>query len=106
MLYEVITDLIYDGNLAAWKKMGYTLKLKMYNQIRLIEPSLAKTQIESLVASGNLIGSNGDDFVFQFGTSTSPENRHRGFITDYETNGEAPVNTFFYETMFDKADLV
>lgn len=97
-------DLIYDGNTQAWKRMGYTLKLKMYNQIRLIEPALAKTQIESLVSSGNLISTNSQDFVFQYGTSTSPENRYPGYITDYETKGEAHINRFFYETMFDKAD--
>nr|WP_319999086.1 SusD/RagB family nutrient-binding outer membrane lipoprotein [uncultured Draconibacterium sp.] len=97
-------DLVYNGDINSWKKMGYTLKLKMYNQIRLKAPGLAKTQIENLVASGNLMSKNSDDFLFQFGTSTSPENRHPGFITDYETKGEAYVNKFFYDTMFDKSD--
>ena len=97
-------DLFYKGSIASWKRMGYTLKLKMYNQIRLIEPALAKTQIESLVSSGSIISSNSQDFVFQYGSSTSPENRYPGFTTDYETKGEAHINRFFYETMFDKSD--
>lgn len=97
-------DLIYGGNISNWKRMAATLKLKMYNQIRLVDSGLAKAQIESLASSGNLINSNGQDFAFQYGVATTPENRYPGYIADYETKGLTYINTFFYTTMFDKAD--
>ena len=67
------------------KRMGNTLKLKLYNQIRLIDPTTAKAQIESLVNAGDLISLNTHDFTFEFGVATTPENRYPGYIADYET---------------------
>lgn len=97
-------DLIFSGNLNKWKKMGYTLKLKMYNQIRLVDASTAKSNIESLVSSGNLISANADDFLFQFGSSTTPSNQHPGYQNDYTVKGEAYINSHFYEVMQDNFD--
>lgn len=97
-------DLIFAGDVSKWKHLAYTLKLKMYNQIRLIEPATAKSNIENLVSSGNLISSNSDDFVFQFGSSTTPSNQHPGFQNDYTVKGEAHINTHFYEVMQNNFD--
>ena len=97
-------DLIFDGNLNKWKKMAYTLKLKMYNQLRLIDASSAKSNIESLVGSGNLITANSDDFLFQFGSSTTPSNQHPGFQNDYTVKGEAYINSHFYGVMQNNFD--
>ena len=97
-------DLIYGGDLNKWKKMAYTLKLKMYNQIRLIDPAAAKSNIESMISSGKLISSNADDFVFNFGSSTTPSNQHPGFQNDYKVKGEAYVNTHFFDVMKENLD--
>lgn len=98
------SDIVFQGNVAKWKKMASTLKLKMYNQIRLVEPALAKSKIEELVASGTLITSNSDDFVFHYGSSTTPSNQYPGFQNDYAVKGEAHVNSHFYNAMKNNLD--
>jgi hypothetical protein len=103
-------DLIYDGNAGDWKRMGNTLKLKMLNQIRLIDPTRAQNGIEALVAAEAaspgtvLITSASQDFNFRYVNSASPENRHPGFQNDYMVKGEAYISNFFYNHMINNAD--
>ncbi|MBN2348901.1 MAG: SusD/RagB family nutrient-binding outer membrane lipoprotein [Bacteroidales bacterium] len=103
-------DLIYNGNINNWKRMGNTLKLKMYNQIRLVQPTEAKAGIEALVAAENsnpgqvLISSEAHDFNFHFFNSASPENRHPGFQNDYMVKGEAYISNYFYNFMLNNND--
>ena len=103
-------DLMYNGNVGSWKRMGNTLKLKMYNQIRLVDPARALAGIEALVAAEAanpgtiLITSGSQDFGFGYVESSSPENRHPGFQNDYMVKGEAYVSNFFYNTMVNNTD--
>ncbi len=97
-------DLIYGGDTDLWILMANTLKLKMYNQIRLIEPALAKSNIENLVSAGNLIDSNAEDFIFDYGSSTSPSSQNPGFQNDYTVKGQAYINSHFYDVMTDNFD--
>ncbi|MDN5205191.1 SusD/RagB family nutrient-binding outer membrane lipoprotein [Fulvivirgaceae bacterium BMA10] len=80
-------DLIYGGNLDNWKKMANTLKLKMYNQIRLVDAGGATTNINTLIGSGNLISASKEDFTFQFTSSNSPDGRHPNFQADWAAGG-------------------
>ncbi len=103
-------DLIYGGNIQSWKRMGNTLKLKMYNQIRKAEPARAKTGIESLVAAemanpGQVLITQPDhDFIFRYGSTSDPENRHPGFQNDYLVKGEAYISNYFYNHMANNND--
>ena len=103
-------DLIYDGDVDQWKRMGNTLKLKMYNQIRLVDPGRAQSGIEALVSAeasspgSVLITSASQDFFFRYVNSSSPENRHPGFQNDYLVKGEAHISNFFYNFMFGNSD--
>lgn len=103
-------DLIYGGNVAAWKRMGNTLKLKMYNQIRLVDETRAQQGIEALVAAEAaapgtvLITSAGQDFDFSFNDASSPENRHPIFQMDYVVKGEAYISNYFHDMMLNNAD--
>jgi hypothetical protein len=103
-------DLIYGGDIQSWKRMGNTLKMKMYNQIRLLDPARARAGIENLVAAEQanpgqvLITRPEHDFIFRYGSSGDPENRHPGFQNDYMVKGEAYVSNFFYNHMTDHAD--
>ncbi|MBT28566.1 MAG: SusD/RagB family nutrient-binding outer membrane lipoprotein [Thalassobius sp.] len=88
-------DLIYGGDLEAWKRMGNSLKLKMYNQMRLVDPSMATTQINQLIAAGNLIDAPADNFTLRYGTSNTPENRHPNYQADYAAGGlENSMSTY------------
>ena len=78
------TDLIYGGNLVRWRKMANTLKLKLYNQIRLVDPNRARTAINELLTANNMITAAAEDFQFAFGASIAPDNRHPNYQSDYE----------------------
>ena len=89
-------DLIYAGNRPLWIKFANTLKLKLYNQIRLVKN--VKPEMDALIASGNLISSATEDFQIKYGTSNAPENRNPGFISNYNSaaSRENQVSPFFY----------
>ena len=94
-------DLIYQGDLAKWKRFANTLKLKLYNQVRLTDLYDAAA-VESLVSSGDLLKS-GENFEMPYGTSNSPENRNPGYIREYANIGQpGPVfyiSPYFYQIM-------
>ncbi len=76
-------DLIYGGDTEQWVRLANTLKLKMYNQVRLVS-MYSQGAVDQLLADpdNNLIGP-GDDFMLPFGTSVAPENRHPAFVSEY-----------------------
>ena len=98
-------DLIYRGNLDNWRKMGNTLKLKMYNQTRLVNPEESKAKINELLGAGDLISSTSENFQFQFTNSVAPEGRHPNFLADYAAGGlENGLASFFINLLVGKND--
>lgn len=90
-------DLIYGGNVDKWRRFAKTLKLKMYNQIRLERDVTAP--VAALLSEGDLI-TEGDDFELPYGTSTQPPNRNPAFLAEYAGGGrESFVSEWFYNTM-------
>ncbi|MGB3587338.1 MAG: SusD/RagB family nutrient-binding outer membrane lipoprotein [Tunicatimonas sp.] len=77
------SDLIYDGDVDKWIKMGNSLKLRMLINLANGGDASAVGQIESLASNGNLIDSNSDNFEFQYGSTLAPENRHRWHQNHY-----------------------
>jgi hypothetical protein len=91
-------DLIYGGNLNNWRKFANTLKLKLYNQVRLVQDNNAA--ITALLNDDNLFVSEADDFELPYGTSFSPENRNLGFINNWaNASRETQISPWFYEIM-------
>jgi hypothetical protein len=64
-------DLIYSGDISAWKKFANSIKLKIGILMADVDPGLAKSTVESAVASG-VFTSNDDNALFVF--SSSPPN--------------------------------
>jgi len=92
------TDVFYGGSKASWIAFANTLKLKMYNQVRLVDPAASATAIRSLIASpATLIGGTGTanttDFSFKFGSNASPNNRHPWHRSEYQGS-----KTFYMST--------
>jgi hypothetical protein len=67
-------DLVYKGDLTKWKRMANTLLLKFAMHISNINPTLAKSTIQSVIAGNNYINSNTLDFEVPFGSSTGNQN--------------------------------
>ncbi len=82
-------DLIYGGSNSAWITFAKTLKLRMLNNMRMVDSGV-ESQIVALINEGDLIGA-GDDFELQFGSSISPDNRHNAFTIEY-----ASANPIYY----------
>jgi len=79
-------DFYYNKNWAKWTKVANSIKLKIYLQTRLVDPT-AIAKFNTIVASGNYIGS-GEDFEFNWGVSnTNPDSRHPLFIDNYAPAG-------------------
>ncbi len=97
-------DLIYGGSASAWVTAAKSIKLKLLNQVRLVNviPD-AEAQIVALVAEGDLIDAQSDDFELLYGTSNSPDNRHPAFITDYAALTKTYyISIWLYEIMTGK----
>ena len=71
-------DLVYQGNLAKWKKMGNMLLLKFACTISYKDPTLATKVINEVLQKGAngsaAIADNADDFQVPFGTSVGNTN--------------------------------
>ena len=80
-------DIFYGGGPQAiplWRKFAKTLKLKLYNQTRLVWDNA--TEVNDLLSGGDLIG-EGDDFEFQYGGSIAPDNRNPAYTQEYTPGG-------------------
>ena len=77
-------DIFYQGSKVSWQRMANSLKLKMFNQIRLSDPAKAEAGIKALILNGGLlISDNAQDFVFQYGTNVTPNARHPWYVSWY-----------------------
>src|SRR3982751_5035482 len=57
-------DIVYGGDIAQWKKFGYSLLLRAAMRLSKVAPDLAKTYVEKAVAGG-LMQSNKDNSVIR-----------------------------------------
>ena len=96
-------DVIYGGDVVAWRQFAKTLKLKMYNQIRLVDDVAA--EVNALIAEGDLMEEDGD-FELLYGTSVAPDDRNPAFVLEY-TPGNRPsyISPYFYEIMTNQSSL-
>lgn len=85
----------------AWRRAAKTLKLKLYNQIRLVDNSV-KDKINALLADGELITTDAQAFVFKYGSKAlNPNSRHPKYSTYYTTAGAQDyVGNYFAYVVF------
>ncbi len=93
-------DLFYGGSTSNWVKFANTLKLKLYNQIRL-SSLFNQSEFNALIAEDNFFTSNADDFQFTHTANQAPsDERNQMFINAY---GGAQVTKYaspwFYEIL-------
>lgn len=80
-------DLYYGGNKARWITLANTLKLKAFMTTRLVDANAA-TKIAAVLATGNIIDTEPEDFVFRFGTQLeNPNARHPKYNSCYRAAG-------------------
>ncbi|MFC2136706.1 SusD/RagB family nutrient-binding outer membrane lipoprotein [Bacteroidota bacterium] len=92
-------DLIYGGDIDSWVKAANTLKLKMYNQVRLTS-MYNQAAVTALLANPDTLLGPGDDFMVPFGTLNAPENRHPAFVSEYVgAQISNYISVWFFETL-------
>ena len=90
-------DLFYGGSVASWTKFANSLKLKLYNNIRLVQDVSAEVGV---LISGGLIDNIDSDFELEYGTSQEPEDRNPGYVNEYTGNVmEFYISPWFYHIM-------
>lgn len=90
-------DVIYGGSVSKWIHLANSLKLKLYNQIRLTTD--VSSSISALITAGNLIGSASESFILPYGTSKSPDNRNPG-VLEYEAGQKGfYISPWFYQIL-------
>jgi hypothetical protein len=96
-------DVIYNGDLDLWRQFANTLKLKMYNQIRLVDD--VADEVNALIADDDLMGEGGD-FELAYGTSVAPDDRNPAFVLEYTTgNRPSYISPYFREIMMGNSAL-
>jgi hypothetical protein len=89
-------DLIYGGDVDEWVAAANTIKLKLYNQERLVTD--VKAQVTAL-ESQPLISKTSESFVVPYGTSVSPDERNPGFLEYTATQRTVDISPWFYEIL-------
>jgi len=95
-------DVIYNGDLDAWRSLAKALKLKMYNNARMTS-LYDGTAVNALIADADLTALQ--DFQWNYGTGNAPENRSLAFQTNWAAaSREVSISPFFYQRMQALAD--
>ncbi|MEM9648742.1 MAG: SusD/RagB family nutrient-binding outer membrane lipoprotein, partial [Bacteroidota bacterium] len=78
-------DIFYFGDTLKWVTLAKTLKLRIYNNIRLVDPDASLAGINALLAEGDLIDEASEDFAISYGKNVAaPDVRHPQFINNYQ----------------------
>ena len=89
-----------EGSATSWIKTANTIKLKLYNQIRLVDNSVG-TKITALLAnSAELIGTTAQGFMFPYTTKRTPDERNPAYAETYEaTQKSTHMSPWFFEIL-------
>ncbi len=100
-------DVFYRGDRTLWVRAANTLKLKLLNQIRLVptERDRVIKDINALIAANQLITTGAQDWVFRFGTTETPQNRHPIHISEYRATKDCYMDQGFMERLYNLDDL-
>jgi len=80
-------DIIYKGNIAKWKKLGYSLMLKMAMRLTKVAPDVAQ-QYAVKAASGGTFASNDDNAYFVYDNANGFGNANTSALTTAEDYSE------------------
>jgi len=90
-------DLIYGGDMKKWTKAANTLKLKLLNQVRLVQN--VGSDIQALEGK-DLISNFGESLMFKFNATQTPDNRNPAYADTYEAGQKTKyMSPWFYEIL-------
>ncbi|UOB16377.1 SusD/RagB family nutrient-binding outer membrane lipoprotein [Abyssalbus ytuae] len=90
-------DVFFFGNISKWITLAKTLKLRIYNNTRLVDPAASQAGINALLADGDIIDEASEDFSVFFGSqSSAPDIRHPQFINNYENTPSGEYMSMYF----------
>ena len=90
-------DIIYGGDMKKWTKAANSLKLKMLNQVRLVQN--VGTDVQSLLKQ-DLISSFDESLMLKFNSTQTPDNRNPAYADTYEAAQKTKyMSPWFYEIL-------
>ncbi|WP_185957526.1 SusD/RagB family nutrient-binding outer membrane lipoprotein [Saccharicrinis carchari] len=93
-------DIIYGGSINKWIRFANTVRLKLYNQVRGTALWNESVVTSLLTNKGDSLMAEGGDFWMPYGSSNAPDNRHPGFVSDYEGSQISMYcSPWFYEIL-------
>ncbi|MVT11934.1 SusD/RagB family nutrient-binding outer membrane lipoprotein [Chitinophaga tropicalis] len=108
-LVPASADMIYNGVKASWLSMANSLKLKLYNQLRLVDPARSLAAIQTLINNpstliGGTTNTNATDYTFKFGSAQNPNNRHPWHRSEYQSAKNFYMCQSFMDLLFNNDD--
>jgi len=98
--YPGTDDLIFGGSATSWIKTANTIKLKLYNQIRLVDNTVGPKITALLANSAELIGATSESFVFSYTAKRTPDERNPAYVETYEaTQKSTDMSPWFFEIL-------
>lgn len=98
-------DLVFGGDLVRWRKFAKSFKLRLYNQVRRVQN--VSSQVNALIAEGDLMTAANNNFSFQYRSIAAPDNRHPMFIGEYLAATRIyHISPYFFEVMADTSAVV
>jgi hypothetical protein len=99
-IYPGTDDLIFAGNATNWIKTANTIKLKLYNQIRLVDNTVGPKITALLANNAELISSTATGFMFPYTAKRTPDERNPAYTETYEaTQKSTHMSPWFYEIL-------
>lgn len=86
-----VDDIVYRGNIESWKRAGNSLLLRLALQISSVEPAIAKTIIQEVIAKNQYINSNTHNLSVNFGG---------------QVGSQAPIWTLTHNSLFQNELLI
>lgn len=90
-------DVFYGGDVKAWIRAANTIKLKLYNQLRLVQDVSAP--VNALITGGNLISTTQQGFMMRYTSVSAPDSRNPGFSEYVATQKSHYQSPWFYEIL-------
>ena len=88
-------DLYYGGDKAKWITLANTLKLRIYANTYAAD-SGAGSAMAAVIAGGDFIDSQDEDFVFQSSSNRNdPDSRHPFYQSDYESSDGGYMSNYY-----------
>ena len=73
-------DLFYGGNVAQWKKLGYSLMVRVAMRMTKVDPAMAKTWTEKAVAGGTMTATSDNAIVKTDASNGDTQNASSGAL--------------------------